>query len=104
VRITIVITHADRRRLGTLVLCSYTRTRERREYLQALEAELERAFAVDPKEVPHDVVTMNSTIEIRDLKTGELETYTLVYPEMADSSRGESRLSLRSGLRFLDAV
>jgi regulator of nucleoside diphosphate kinase len=31
-----------------------------------------------------DVVTMNTTVELRDLDTGELETYTVVYPERAD--------------------
>ena len=67
---------------------------ERPECLHALEAELERAYGVDPAELPHDVVTMNSTVEIRDLKSGETETYTLVYPERADNQRGSD---FRSG-------
>jgi len=80
----ILITENDRRRLGTMLLDPRVSKIERPECLHALEAELERAYGVDSAELPHDVVTMNSTVEIRDLKSGETETYTLVYPERAD--------------------
>jgi regulator of nucleoside diphosphate kinase len=80
----ILITENDRRRLGTMLLDPRVSKAERPERLHALEAELERAYGVDPTELPHDVVTMNSTVEIRDLKSGETETYTLVYPERSD--------------------
>ncbi|HQI28251.1 MAG TPA: nucleoside diphosphate kinase regulator [Sedimentisphaerales bacterium] len=80
----ILITENDRRRLGTMLLDPRVSRAEHPERLHALEAELERAYGVDPAELPHDVVTMNSTVEIRDLKSGETETYTLVYPERAD--------------------
>jgi regulator of nucleoside diphosphate kinase len=55
-----------------------------RGHLKDLEAELDRALVVAPEDVPHDVVTMNSTVILQDLKTGEIETYTLVYPDRAD--------------------
>lgn len=80
----ILITENDRRRLGTMLLDPRVNKAEHPERLHALEAELERAYGMDPAELPHDVVTMNSTVEIRDLKSGETETYTLVYPERAD--------------------
>ena len=35
---------------------------------------------------------MNSTVRLRDLETGEEETYTLVYPDEADI--GENKLSV----------
>ena len=35
-------------------------------------------------QLPPDVVTMGSTVRLRDLETGEEETYTLVYPDEAD--------------------
>jgi regulator of nucleoside diphosphate kinase len=60
---------------------------ERQEYLHSLEAELERARAADSTEVPPDLVTMNSTVELCDLKTGDIETYTIVYAERADVAR-----------------
>lgn len=80
----ILITENDRRRLGTMLEDRHLSRIEQAARLQSLEAELERASGVDSAEVPHDVVTMNSTVEIRDLKSGETETYTLVYPERAN--------------------
>ena len=81
---TITITHEDRRRLGTMLQSAQARGMERQEHLHALEADLESARGADATEVPPDLVTMNSTVELRDLDTGEIETYTIVYPERAD--------------------
>jgi len=80
----ITITHEDRRRLGTMLESEQLLGIERREHLHAMEADLERARAADPAEVPPDLVTMNSTVELRDLEDGEVEIYTIVYPEQAD--------------------
>jgi regulator of nucleoside diphosphate kinase len=88
----ITITHEDRRRLGTMLQYAQARGTRRRSHLHALEAELERAHAADEANVPADVVTMNSTVQLRDLDTGEVETYTLVYPEFADV--GQNRMSV----------
>jgi regulator of nucleoside diphosphate kinase len=49
-----------------------------------LQVELDRAQVVPQRDVPKDVVTMNSTVALRDLDTNELEIYTLVYPDRAD--------------------
>ena len=37
-----------------------------------------------PEDVPPRIVTMNSTVVLRDLDTKEKETYTLVFPDAAD--------------------
>ncbi len=52
----------------------------------ALEAELERADIVDVKDVPSDVVTMNSTVEFRVSSSNEAFRLTLVYPKDVDQS------------------
>ena len=62
--------------------------RELPDHLHTLEAELEQSRGVAPEEVPDDVVTMNSTVTILDLETNEVETYTLVYPDLADIATG----------------
>jgi regulator of nucleoside diphosphate kinase len=49
-----------------------------------LQTELGRAQVVSQHDVPSDVVTMNSTLTLRDLRTNEVETYTLVFPDRAD--------------------
>ena len=53
---------------------------------------MRRARVVPRSEIPPDVVTMNSTVRLRDLETGEEETYTLVYPDEADIE--ENKLSV----------
>ncbi len=84
---SITITRTHRQRLGTLLQAAQAHGMERREHLLTLEEELERARAVEPHELSHDVVTMESTVKLRDLDTGEVETYTIVYPERADATR-----------------
>jgi regulator of nucleoside diphosphate kinase len=80
---TVFLTDNDRRRLGT-VLSDVHALAEPRSRLQALEMDLEFAEVLSAEEIPADVVTMNSTVEIRDFESGDTETYTLVYPQDAD--------------------
>lgn len=51
-----------------------------------LEAELERAEIVEPKDVPPTVVSMNSTVRFRVQSSDEEFKLTLVYPKDMDSS------------------
>lgn len=88
----ITITVADRQRLGTLLDNAATKWTVDPKSLSDLEMELERAAAVDPQEVPGDVVTMNSTVRLRDLDDGETFEYTLVYPR--DANAAEGRVSI----------
>jgi regulator of nucleoside diphosphate kinase len=52
--------------------------------LKALRGELQRAIVVEPEDVPEDVITMNSRAEMLDLETGEIVTFTLVFPRQAN--------------------
>ena len=60
--------------------------------LQKLRAELDRAAIVDPAAFPADVVTMDSTVQYEDLGTGEIEEYTIAFPDRANVER--KRLSI----------
>ncbi|HEU4434628.1 MAG TPA: nucleoside diphosphate kinase regulator [Pyrinomonadaceae bacterium] len=86
---TIYITELDYNRLNGLI----DRTRERnavdKEYLNKLEAELERAEVVDPKDIPADVITMRSKVRLKDLVSGDSNTYSLVFPTEADFAEGK---------------
>ena len=86
---TIYITELDYNRLSGLI----DRTRERngtdREYLNKLEAELDRAEIVERKDIPRDVITMRSKVRLKDLVSGESNTYSLVFPTEADSAEGK---------------
>jgi regulator of nucleoside diphosphate kinase len=85
---TLIVTDNDRSRLEHLITTAWTKRDQQSNYLTALRGELRRARTVKPAEVPRNVVTMNSTVRLRDLDTGEKETYTLVYPHEADVSEG----------------
>jgi regulator of nucleoside diphosphate kinase len=55
-----------------------------RDDLRMLQRELERAHVLSPKEVPPDVVTMNSKVRVREVGADEVTTYTLVFPDQAN--------------------
>jgi regulator of nucleoside diphosphate kinase len=80
----IFIADDDRTRLEALLRRASTRDLSGSQYLVALAGELRRARVVPRSQIPRDVVTMNSTVRLRDLETDDEETYTLVYPEEAD--------------------
>lgn len=63
-------------------------------YLDFFRAELRRARAVPPAEVPGDVITMNSRFAVTDPRTGQAICYTLAYPDASAPERG--RLSVLS--------
>jgi regulator of nucleoside diphosphate kinase len=60
--------------------------------LRTLRAELDRAVVIDPAAVPDGIVTMDSTVEFEDLGTGEVERYTITFPDRANVER--KRLSI----------
>jgi regulator of nucleoside diphosphate kinase len=80
----IILTDADHQRLESLLASEFAKVISPVEYLEDLRAELRQAKIVPPDRVPPNVVTMNSTVVLRDLETRQKETYTLVYPERAD--------------------
>jgi regulator of nucleoside diphosphate kinase len=56
-----------------------------RDDLRMLQQELDRASVVAPAEIPPDVVTM---VRVREITSGELTTYSLVFPDQADIEQG----------------
>ncbi len=56
--------------------------------LRNLREELDRAAVIHPTAFPADVVTMDSAVEFEDLATGEIEEYTITFPEHADIDAG----------------
>ncbi|MBX3637508.1 MAG: GNAT family N-acetyltransferase [Rubrivivax sp.] len=82
------ITEIDQARLRDLVAL------EQASAVYQLEHEIERAIVVDPRQVPRDVVTMNSRALLQ-LDDEPVEV-ALVYPEDADERAG--KLSVRAGM------
>jgi regulator of nucleoside diphosphate kinase len=67
-----------------------------REHLTRLGEELDRAHVVAAADVPADVVTMNSRLSVRDLDSGKVITFTLVFP--ADADLEQDRISVLAPL------
>lgn len=97
-----VITNGDFDRLNDLV-----HSRELRatygSMVVGLKRELYDGEVVPPDEVPRGVVTMNSTVRFRDLRTREDETYTVVYPRDADVNEGRVSVLAPLGTALLGA-
>jgi len=95
------ITQFDLERLRKLLLDAQSTNYRKSEYLERLQMEINRAEVVLPKDVPSDVVTMNSTVCIEDLDTQEEEIYTLVFPENADLAQGKISILAPIGTAML---
>ena len=85
----IYITEFDMQRLRALIGDAKRLAPRGNEYLESLEAELDRGILVSPTEVPPDVVTMNSRVSLVDLDTNEEMVYTLVFPNDADITQSK---------------
>lgn len=61
--------------------------------LDLLDRKLEHGRVLEPREVPRDIITMNSRFSYRRLTGGTTKVATLVYPEAAPEVHGISVLS-----------
>jgi regulator of nucleoside diphosphate kinase len=73
-------------------------------YLDFFRAELRRARAMAPTEVPDDMITMNSRFAIANPRTGDgAITYTLVYPEEESLQHGKLSVLSPMGMALFGA-
>ena len=87
---TIYITKTDEQRLSNLIqLVRDQNEPTQRGYVNILEEGLEVAEIVEPENVPPDVVTMRSKLQLKDLQTNEKSTYSIVFPTEADLDAGK---------------
>jgi regulator of nucleoside diphosphate kinase len=90
-----MISAADYQELGAAVAAA-RKLRAKVGNLRSLQDKLARATIIRRGRVPHDLITMNSQVEVADLASGERLNLTLVYPVEADIRTG--RLSVFSSL------
>src|SRR5688572_30214570 len=83
----ILITEEDMARLPALVQQGRTAASRDADHLAGLDQELARAEVVASGEVSADVVTMHSTVRVRELDGGTSAVYTIVFPVDADLAR-----------------
>ena len=85
---SIYITQFDKKRLLELFDVATEFGGEDRDDLARLSVEVKRATEVPSRDVPPDVVTMNSKVRLRDLDSEEEMVYTLVFPMEAHAAGG----------------
>ncbi|OJU90746.1 MAG: nucleoside diphosphate kinase regulator [Burkholderiales bacterium 66-5] len=68
---------------------------------EALEAELDRADVLEPKDMPPNVVTMNSTVRFTLKESGKTNTLQLVYPRDMDGSSDKVSIFAPVGIALL---
>lgn len=66
-----------------------------------MNEELDLAEILPSEDIPSDVVTMNSRVRFRDLKTNEEHTRTLVYPAAMQDSKEQLSLMAPLGAALL---
>lgn len=86
---SIYITKTDAEKLRDLIQQAQHSEYRGSEYLKMLAEEIAKARIVDQEEIPPDVVTLNSTVQLVDQETDDEMVYTLVFPDEADVSQGK---------------
>ncbi len=97
----IFITGFDKKRLEELIAVAEEFGAKERKELALLTEELARATIVASKDIPANIVTMNSKVLLRDLDTDEEMAYTLVFPIDADISHGAISVLAPVGMALL---
>jgi regulator of nucleoside diphosphate kinase len=83
----IYITEFDKQRLMKFIEDELRNTQSLDDAMKKLKNEVENAKVVSSQEIPHDVITMNSTVQLH-INDEDIEV-TLVFPEEADFSNNK---------------
>lgn len=97
----IFITEFDLKRLRDLIADSMSTDYRNSPYLKKLDEELKRGQVVAPKDVPSDVITMNSRALLLDIESHEEMEYTLVFPQDANPAEGKISILAPIGTAML---
>ena len=98
---TIYMTSSDVDRLWALIAGYRLLGREDRNTLQRLEDELDRAVVVDAREMPADVVTLDSQVLLVDLDSRERMRFTVVLPSRSNADQGRISVLAPLGMAVL---
>ena len=97
----IYITDSDMKRLKELVMVTRELGKEDEEYLRELEGELDRGKIVKSKDIPNNVITMNSKVRLRDIDKQEEMVYWLVFPDDADPNQDKISILAPIGMALI---
>jgi len=97
----IYVTPPDKQRLTSLLEARRWHGREDGRTLEVLEEELDRAVVVDPEQLPPDVVTLDSRVQLVDLDSGEELLFAVVLPSRANADEGRISVLAPLGMAVL---
>ena len=81
----IYITKHDLQRLRKLLSDISKEVHGKESSIQELTNEMNRAHVVSPKEIPENVITMNSRVLLREVESGKDMRLWLVFPDKVDA-------------------
>jgi transcription elongation factor GreA len=86
----------------------YDAAKEAQQHLELRIAKLEhtlaRARIIESKDLPNDKIYILSTVKLKDMKTQELVSYTLVSPEEADFEKNKISITSPIGKGLMGKV
>lgn len=92
----LIINKNDYSRIHQCITTAKQNNSIKKEEAEKLASELKNAKLVEPKEIPGDVVTMNSVVKIHFQNSKEQMEFTLVYPK--DANVKERKISIFSAV------
>lgn len=99
---SIVLTEADRARLSQVLDVSHSFGDEKMgQCIRELNTDLESATIVESKDIPDDVITMNSRVVLRDVASGDEEEWVLCFPHQADIYENKLSVLAPMGIAML---
>ena len=95
------VTEFDLQRLNTLLVTAKTPGCSLENQLDQLQLLLANAEIVAPENIPSDVVTMNSTVRVKDYRSNAEMILSVVFPTSADDSDFDNvKVSILSPVGF----
>ena len=97
----IYITNNDMKRLRELIMVASEFGNGDKKYLRDLKNELDKGEVIDSRDVPQDVITMNSKVRLRDINTQKEMICWLVFPDDSNADQGKISILAPIGTALL---
>jgi len=94
----IYITDNDMKRLKELIIEADNKDKK---YLRELEDELDKGEVVNSRDIPDNIITMNSKVRLRDINTQKEMIYWLVFPDDSNADQGKISILAPIGTALL---
>ena len=94
----IYITDNDMKRLKELIIEADNKDKK---YLRELEDELDKGEVVNSRDIPNNIITMNSKVRLRDINTQKEMICWLVFPDDSNADQGKISILAPIGTALL---